>query len=102
MFFLHVLHLFWLSLRMHYKVNTGVQDATNIWHSTGVDLFIDFQIDYHSSILFFILFPTGRPLQQQRQQQPTVVKANNLDRRKINAKVKVYRSYVTTMQNTIF
>lgn len=29
----------------------------------------------------------GRPLQQQRQQQPTVVKANIMDRRKVNVKV---------------
>lgn len=28
--------------------------------------------------------PSGKPLQQQKQQQPTVVKANSLDRRKIN------------------
>ena len=36
--------------------------------------------DYQGSIFF-----SGRPLQQQKpQQQPTVVKANNLDRRKIN------------------
>ena len=38
-----------------------------------------------------LLNVSGRPLQQhrpqQQQQQPTVVRANNLDRRKINAKV---------------
>ena len=36
----------------------------------------------------------GRPLQQQRQQQPTIVKANNLDRRKINVKVRVNLNYL--------